>query len=156
MMPQEGRCPCLFQATRKFEQLNIVNPRGQAARIVFRRSFAQSEVLSVSLSAFATSDVSQSKGIKKVRRAVIAKLIENLWQFIRGIPISAIFLKRLFIWFSFKESCSPCFVFTPPYFSVRTNLLDVKNVSVTLDTREHISYTDFISDEFAIWCTRLF
>lgn len=22
MMPQEGRCPCLFQTARKFEQLN--------------------------------------------------------------------------------------------------------------------------------------
>lgn len=134
MMPQEGRCPCLFQTARKFDQLNIVNPRGQAARTVFSRVSAQSEVQSpsVSLSAFATSDVSQSKGIKKVRSSVIADLIENLWQFIRGIPISVIFLKRLFIWFSFKESCSPCFVFNPPYFSVRSNILDVKNVSVTL------------------------
>ena len=83
-MPQEGRCPCLFQAARKFDQLNIVNPRVQAARIVFSRVSAQSEVQSpsVSLSAFATSDVSQSKGIKKVRSSVIADLVENLWQFI--------------------------------------------------------------------------
>ena len=68
MMPQEGRCPCLFQTARKFDQLNIVNPRGQAARTVFSRVSAQSEVQSPSviLSAFATSDVSQSKGIKKV------------------------------------------------------------------------------------------
>ena len=83
-MPQEGRCPCLFQAARKFDQLYIVNPRVQAARIVFSRVSAQSEVQSpsVSLSAFATSDVSQSKGIKKVRSSVIADLVENLWQFI--------------------------------------------------------------------------
>ena len=83
-MPQEGRCPCLFQTARKFDQLNIVNPRGQATRIVFSRVSAQSEVQSpsVSLSAFATSDVSQSKGIKKVRSSVIADLVENLWQFI--------------------------------------------------------------------------
>lgn len=83
-MPQEGRCPCLFQTARKFDQLNIVNPRGQATRIVFCRVSAQSEVQSpsVSLSAFATSDVSQSKGIKKARSSVIADLVENLWQFI--------------------------------------------------------------------------
>ena len=82
-MPQEGRCLCLFQATRKFEQLNIVNPRGQAARIVFSRSSVQGEVQSpaIRLNTFATSDVSQSKGIKNVRSAVIADLIENLWQF---------------------------------------------------------------------------
>ena len=88
-MPQEGRCLCLFQATRKFEQLNIVNPRGQAARTVFSRVSAQNEEQSpsVSLSAFATSDVSQSKGVENVRRAVIADLVENLWQFILAFVV---------------------------------------------------------------------